>query len=121
VLLAVGQRLAQGLRRTDLAVRYGGDEFALLFGEMSLAQAEKRLEAIVSDLAAARYEYDHDGTPSSVEFTVSCGVVEPPPGEWAGGVRPRARGRGRGGPPPPAARRRSPNSTCRASETMRSP
>ena len=76
VLLAVGQRLAQGLRRTDLAVRYGGDEFALLFGEMTLVQAEKRMSELVKDVAAARYDYEDAGVVREVRFTLSCGVVE---------------------------------------------
>ena len=46
VLLMVAQTLARSIRASDLAARFGGDEFTLLFPDTATAQAEEILDRI---------------------------------------------------------------------------
>ncbi|WP_286159325.1 sensor domain-containing diguanylate cyclase [Janthinobacterium sp. HH01] len=72
VLRRVGQLLVQQSRRTDVAVRFGGDEFAVFQSGVSdsecLAFAE-RLRAVV-----AASEFDGDMAP--IKLSISLGVAE---------------------------------------------
>lgn len=55
VLRAIGELLRRNTRHSDLAVRYGGDEFVLLLPHTTLDQAKRlmrRLEALTASLQA---------------------------------------------------------------------
>lgn len=54
VLKAVGQLLAQSVRREDAACRYGGDEFVLILPDMTLETAQRRAEALRTQLRQLR-------------------------------------------------------------------
>jgi diguanylate cyclase len=73
VLTKVAQLLKSSVRSDDLAARYGGDEFAVLVGGLNLRQAENRLDAVRTKLAASPIEV-HNGLPFVV--TLSCGIAE---------------------------------------------
>jgi diguanylate cyclase (GGDEF)-like protein len=68
VLEAVGEALAGTIRKTDLAARIGGDEFALLFPELDAAQAREVVLKVKARLDAAMRQ---GGWP----ITFSVGVV----------------------------------------------
>jgi diguanylate cyclase (GGDEF)-like protein len=52
VLAEVASRLRRTVRRTDLAARFGGDEFALVFIDTSIADAAAKLEEIRRTVSA---------------------------------------------------------------------
>ena len=56
-LVAVAQTLSSAVRQwSDLVARIGGDEFAMLIADLRLTQAENRLRALASELAAVGFE-----------------------------------------------------------------
>ena len=52
VLCEVASQLRRTVRRTDLAARFGGDEFALVFIDTSVADAAAKLEEIRRTVSA---------------------------------------------------------------------
>jgi diguanylate cyclase (GGDEF)-like protein len=72
VLSEVGQLIARSVRSTDLAARWGGDEFAVLQPEATLAGARIVAERIRQATHALRLQ-SSSGTPISV--TVSIGIA----------------------------------------------
>jgi diguanylate cyclase (GGDEF)-like protein/PAS domain S-box-containing protein len=72
LLRQLGQMLREKLRKSDIACRYGGDEFVLVLPDSSLADAERRVEQIrvlVKELQIRQ------GRPPLDTITVSAGVV----------------------------------------------
>jgi len=71
VILALARVLQQRLRNSDVVGRYGGEEFAVILPEVSLAKAGKLLDALREDFARVVF---HAG---EVEFfcTFSAGVA----------------------------------------------
>ncbi len=82
VLTQLAEQLRQATRGSDIACRFGGEEFALILPGAPLAVARERAEAIRRCFAEARFEYN--GTPL-VPVTLSAGVAElaPDDGDWA--------------------------------------
>lgn len=72
VLRNLSRMLVQRLRRTDVAGRYGGDEFGVVLTETGVREAEKVLEAFCRDFAAIR----HGSGPDAFKMTLSCGLAE---------------------------------------------
>jgi len=73
-LLAAAARLVRcEARATDVAARYGGDEFALLLPDTGLEQAELLLDRIRG--AVARHAFDLPGLPRRGGLTLSAGVA----------------------------------------------
>jgi diguanylate cyclase (GGDEF)-like protein/PAS domain S-box-containing protein len=73
LLRQLGQMLREKLRKSDIACRYGGDEFVLVLPDSSLADAQRRVEQIrvlVKDL-----QIRHGGPPPLDTITVSAGVA----------------------------------------------
>jgi diguanylate cyclase (GGDEF)-like protein len=67
--------LREKLRKSDIACRYGGDEFVLVLPDSSLADAQRRVEQIrvlVKDLQIRH------GAPPLDTITVSAGVAGAP-------------------------------------------
>jgi diguanylate cyclase (GGDEF)-like protein len=78
VLIAIAQRLRTRLRASDLATRYGGEEFAVLLPETDLDNALVLAEQIRETIASTSIALDlSDG----VSVTVSIGVAELDPGD----------------------------------------
>lgn len=81
VLREVGQILSDSMRQHfDIAGRYGGEEFLLLFDETDVAETFKVVERIREKIAAHRFsKCDAAGTPVEDEFlfiTMSFGIAE---------------------------------------------
>jgi diguanylate cyclase (GGDEF)-like protein len=76
VLAAVGSRLAQVLRSTDVRVRYGGDEFVIILTDTPIIGAQQVAEGLRREIAELRLA---SSEPAGV--TASLGVVAAVPGE----------------------------------------
>lgn len=72
VLKAVAKVLQQHIRGTDLAVRYGGEEFLLALADTGLPQAETLAQRIREALAAERWE----ALAPTLQVTASFGVAD---------------------------------------------
>ena len=68
----ISQKLAAGIRRSDLACRLGGEEFAILLPGVSASQAQPTAERILTKISAQPMV--HDG--KIIEMSVSCGVAD---------------------------------------------
>lgn len=75
VLCSVGKILVEETRETDIAVRYGGDEYAVILpgiGKTAAYAVAEKLRVAVSDLSLESSSKD-DG--ETLHVTVSCGVA----------------------------------------------
>jgi diguanylate cyclase (GGDEF)-like protein len=86
VLIEIGQRLNSNLRATDLAARYGGDEFIVLLDEIAnRADAEaartnleeslaKPLEALIGIVPEGQVGPDVDVAPGSAQLSAGASI-----------------------------------------------
>lgn len=70
LLVAVGRALLDSIRDTDLAARFGGDEFVVLLPEADATQAVTCLERIRLRVARARVAGAEDGDTASAGIAV---------------------------------------------------
>lgn len=75
VLREVAARLTRGVRRTDLSARIGGDEFALVFVDTSVADAAVKLEEIRIAVGEQVVPLRND---TGVAVTLSAGISVAP-------------------------------------------
>ncbi len=75
MLREMAQVLSEKLRKSDIACRYGGDEFVLVLPDSSLADAQRRVEQI--RLMVAEKQMRH-GASRPDKITVSAGIVGAP-------------------------------------------
>ena len=73
VLAGFGRLLAAAMRKSDIACRYGGEEFCLLMPHTSAAAAGRKLEAMLERWRATAFAHA-DG--ESTGLTFSAGVVD---------------------------------------------
>jgi diguanylate cyclase (GGDEF)-like protein len=76
-LAVVGRVLKEGLRASDVACRYGGDEFLIVLPETSLAGALRAVENIRRRISATWIET----TAEPIAMSASVGVTVVEPGE----------------------------------------
>jgi diguanylate cyclase len=86
VLREVGKILHEGVRKTDLPCRVGGDEFILLLADLTEAEARDRAE----DLRAAIGTFPHPGNDRGIRITSTMGGTLFRPGETAAELMHRA-------------------------------
>jgi len=72
LLRQLGQMLHENLRKSDIACRYGGDEFVLVLPDSSLADAERRAEQILT--LVKELKILHNDPPLDA-ITASAGVA----------------------------------------------
>lgn len=70
-LRAVADRLRSQLSGPDLVARIGGDEFAVVFGQSTLAGAEARARSLARSLESAPIRFGEWSAPIHVSFGVS--------------------------------------------------
>jgi diguanylate cyclase (GGDEF)-like protein/PAS domain S-box-containing protein len=78
VLTAIAAVLGARVRASDLACRFGGEEFVVVLPGAGLPTATRRAEALRRECAAARVD---SGRGAPVRVTVSIGVAAARPGE----------------------------------------
>lgn len=83
VIERIGHLVTQHLNRQDIGVRWGGEEFLLIFFETDLEGARQAAEAFRKLIANTRF---HD----EISVTASFGVAQSRPGEDAGALFQRA-------------------------------
>ena len=76
VLIELSQRIRSQLRSSDIAIRYGGEEFVLILPETRAAQAMCMAERIRQLVAAEPVSFAHGG---DIGITVSIGVSDVDP------------------------------------------
>lgn len=86
VLREVGQILHQGVRKTDLPCRVGGDEFIVLLADLSEDEAKARAEALRATIGA----FPHPGNDRGIRITTTMGGTLFRPGETAADLMHRA-------------------------------
>lgn len=72
VLQETAGLLRSHVRGSDIAVRYGGEEFALVLPETSARVAEERAESLRRELEARAIEYEGQ----TIRITLCCGIAE---------------------------------------------
>lgn len=75
VLQAVARNMQEFLRSSDLACRYGGEEFVLLLAEMEGETAVRRIERLLEQVSLLTIESEGLGLPT---ITFSAGVASCP-------------------------------------------
>lgn len=75
VLRELGRVLRERLRKSDIACRYGGDEFVLVLHDSSIAATQARLEQIRAFLKGLEIHY---GEEVLGPITLSIGIVQTP-------------------------------------------
>ncbi|MGZ9067349.1 MAG: GGDEF domain-containing protein, partial [Burkholderiales bacterium] len=72
VLKACADLLRSSIRGSDIAVRYGGEEFAMLLPETSAEVAEERVETLRREIEAMEVPYGSAG----IRITASFGIAQ---------------------------------------------
>jgi diguanylate cyclase (GGDEF)-like protein len=83
LLIAAGERLSESVRTSDLAVRFGGEEFVLLLPEISAEEAMRCCERIRDAVRGIRVFGAEAGTTISIGVAVHEPKGGPPPSEAA--------------------------------------
>ncbi|MCE9576044.1 MAG: GGDEF domain-containing protein [Deltaproteobacteria bacterium] len=86
VLREVGKILAEGVRKTDLPCRVGGDEFIILLADLAESEAQTRAEALRAAIGA----FPHPGNDRGIRITSTMGGTLYRPGETAAELMHRA-------------------------------
>ncbi len=73
ILTKTGTKIKKHIRKTDIACRYGGDEFLVFLPGANESAARTIAEAIRNDIVTD-YSYSEEGAPISI--TVSIGISE---------------------------------------------
>jgi diguanylate cyclase (GGDEF)-like protein len=73
VLAAFGELLRTRLRRSDIACRYGGEEFCVLMPRTTAAAAQAKLEVLLKVWRAARFEF---GAGVLIGASFSVGIAD---------------------------------------------
>lgn len=75
VLVQLARQISESLRETDLAGRWGGEEFLIILPETDQNQAYQLAERLRMDFADNAVIID-DGTGQKLDLTISCGITQ---------------------------------------------
>lgn len=75
VLKFIGSQLRATLRSSDIACRFGGEEFLLILADTTIAEAMPHLQQLCNDIKEAHLIYQKQALP---KLTVSIGIAEAP-------------------------------------------
>ena len=81
VLVAVGARLQEAIRRQDCLCRYGGEEFCAILPDTALATAHKVAQRTLAAIREAPVLVQEGETSWEIGVTLSAGGAEATPGE----------------------------------------
>lgn len=70
-LIRVSKMLAEGLRRSDLVARIGGDEFGVLLEHVDEAGAQETAERLCDEICDSQFTFNGDPLPLSVAIGVA--------------------------------------------------
>ncbi|MBV9528941.1 GGDEF domain-containing protein [Sphingomonas sp.] len=73
-LIQVSRLLVGGVRRSDLVARIGGDEFAILVGQVEGADAHDTATRLVDLIAGC--EFMHDGRALPLSVAIGVGMIQ---------------------------------------------
>ncbi|WP_305043801.1 GGDEF domain-containing protein [Geoalkalibacter sp.] len=73
VLQGIARVLKRSVRKSDMACRYGGEEFALILPETDIPAAQVLAVRIHREIAVLAASYDHFRHPLTVSIGISCG------------------------------------------------
>lgn len=76
LLSMFGDIVMQNIRKTDIPVRYGGEEFIVLIGDLDMATVKGIGDRIRSQLEKQNFNMGNEDTKCKV--TVSCGIAQYP-------------------------------------------
>ena len=76
ILRQIAAAVKQGVRTTDQAFRYGGEEIVLLLPDLDMAGAARVAERVRRQVQSVRF--DLDGADAPFNITISCGVASFP-------------------------------------------
>jgi diguanylate cyclase (GGDEF)-like protein len=74
-LIQVARLLVDGLRRSDLVARIGGDEFAVLLGHADRAKADETAARLIERIAGC--DFIHDGHPLPLSVAIGATSIQP--------------------------------------------
>jgi len=72
VLIALGRLLYNSVRQSDIACRYGGEEFIVIMPSVDIADAERRADAIRRAFSVLSINYDGAELSVSMSVGVAC-------------------------------------------------
>lgn len=75
ILKFIGALLIKNFRESDVACRFGGEEFLVIMGNTNISDAYKRLEEIRNEVKSGEVFFNGRLLPS---ITISIGVAEAP-------------------------------------------
>ena len=73
ILREIGRVLREHLRKSDIACRYGGDEFVLVMPDSSIANTQERVEQILKYIKALQIRF---GEQVLDKMTLSAGITQ---------------------------------------------
>jgi diguanylate cyclase (GGDEF)-like protein len=74
-LIQVARLLVDGLRKSDVVARIGGDEFAVLLGHADLAKADETATRLIDLIAGC--DLIHDGQPLPLSVAIGATSIRP--------------------------------------------
>jgi len=73
----IASRLREALRSSDIACRYGGEEFTLIMPDIGASSAAHKIRSICNEIRDNTLRYRKE----KLKFTLSAGVAEIPPAD----------------------------------------